>query len=121
MARVYIIILGISELKWMGMGEFNSEENCIYYFGQESLRRNGIALQSTRVWNAVLECTLKNERIILVHFQGKPLIITVIQVYAPMTKTEEAEGDQFYEDLQYLLKLTPKKDACYLEEKLWQT
>ena len=108
MVRVNIDILGISELKWTGMGEFNSDDHSIYYFGQESLRRNGVAIMvNKRVQNAVLGCNLKNDRMISVHFQGKPLSITVIQVYAPTTNAKEAEW--FYEDLQDLLELTPKK------------
>ena len=84
MARVNINILGISELKWTGIGDFNSDDHYIYYCGQESLRRNGIALiVNKRVWNAVLGCNLKSNRMISVHFQGKPFNITVIQVYAP--------------------------------------
>ena len=90
MARVNINILGISELKWTGMGEFNLDEHYIYYCGQESLRRNGVApVVNRRVQNAVLGCSLKNDRMILVYFQGKPFSITVIQVYAPMTDDEE--------------------------------
>ena len=87
MTRVNIDILGISELKWTGMGEFNSDDHCIYYCGQESLRRNGVAMMvNKRVRNAVLGCNLKNNRMISVHFQGKPSNITVIQVYAqPVT------------------------------------
>ena len=109
MARVKINILGISELKWTGMGEFNSDENYIYYFGQESLRRNGVAIMvNKRVWNAVLGCNLKNDRMISVHFQGKPFNITVILVYAPTSNAEEAEVEQFYEYLQDLLELTPQ-------------
>ena len=101
MARVNIDILGISELKWIGMGEFNSDDHYIYYCGQESLRRNGVALiVNKRVQNAVLGCNLKNNRMISVHFQGKPLNITVIQVYAPTSTAEEAEVEWFYEDLQ---------------------
>ena len=89
-------------------GEFNSDDHSIYYFGQESLRRNGVALiVNQRVQNAVLGCNLKNDRMISVHFQGKPLSITVIQVYAPTTNAKEAEW--FYEDLQDLLELTHKK------------
>ena len=92
MARVNIDILGISELKWTRMGEFNSDDPYIYYCGQESLRRNGVALiVNKRVQNAVLGCNLKNDRMIFVHFQGKPFIITVIQVYAPTSNAEEAE------------------------------
>jgi len=108
MARVNIDILGISELKWTGMDEFNSDDHCIYYCGQESLRRNGIAvIVNKRVQNAVLGCNLKNDRIISVHFQGKPFNIRVIQVYAPTSNAKEAEVEQFYEDLQDLLELTP--------------
>ena len=115
MARVNIDILGISELQWTGMGEFNSDDHYIYYCGQESLRRNGVAIMvNKRVQNAVLGCNLKNDRIISVRFQDKPFIITVIQVYAPTTNAEEAEVDQFYEDLKDLLELTPKKDVFFL-------
>ena len=92
MARVNIDILEISELKWTGMGDFNSDDHYIYYCGQESLRRNGVAIMvNKRVRNAVLGCNLKNDRMIFVHFQGKPFHITVIQVYAPTTNAEEAE------------------------------
>ena len=92
MARVNVNILGISELKWTGMGEFNSDDHNIYYCGQESLRRNGVAIMvNKRVRNAVLGCNLKNDRMISVHFQGKPFNITVIQVYAPTSNAEEAE------------------------------
>ena len=101
MVRINIDILGISELKQMGMGEFNSDDHYIYYSGQESHRRNGVTLIiSKRVQNAVLGCNLKNDRMILVCFQGKPFNITVIQVYAPTTN---AEVDRFYEDLEDLL------------------
>ena len=104
MARVNVDVLGISELKWTGMGEFNSDDHYIYYCGQESLRRNGVAIiVNKRVWNAVLGCNLKNDRMISVRFQGKPSYITVIQVYAPTSNAEEAEIEQFYEDLQDLL------------------
>ena len=110
MTRVNIDILGISELKWTGMGEFNSDDHYIYYCGQESLRRNEVAIMvNKRVRNAVLGCNLKNDRIISVHLQGKPFNITVIQVYAPTSNAEEAEVERFYEDLQDLLELTPKK------------
>ena len=96
MARVNIDILGISELKWTGMGEFNSDNHNIYYCGQESFRRNGVALiVNKRVWNAVLGCDLKNDRMISVHFQGKLFNITVIQVYAPTSNAEEAEVEHF--------------------------
>ena len=104
MARVNIDILGISELKWTGMGEFNSDDHYIYYCRQESLRRNGVAIMvNKRVRNAVLGCNLKNNRMISVHFQGKPFNITVIQVYALTSNAKEAEVEQFYEDLQDLL------------------
>ena len=100
MERVNINILGISELKWTGMGEFNSDDHCIYYCGQESLRRNGVALMvNKRVRKAVLDCNLKNDRRISVRFQGKPFNIIVIQVYAPTSNAEEAEVERFYEDL----------------------
>ena len=104
MARVNINILGISKLKWTGMGEFNSDDHSIYYCGQESLRRNGVAIMvNKRVRNAVLECNLKNDRMISVRFQGKPFNITVIQVYVRNSNAEEAEVERFYEDLQDLL------------------
>ena len=91
MARVNINILGINELKWIGMGEFNSDDHDIYYCGQESLRRNGVALiVNKRVQNAVLGCSLKSDRMISVCFQGKPFNITIIQVYAPTSNAEEA-------------------------------
>ena len=100
MARVNIDILGISELRWTGMGNFNSDDHYIYYCGQESLRRNGVAMiVNRRVQNVVLGCSLKNDRMISVHFQGKPFNITVIQVYVPTSNAEEAEVEQFYEDL----------------------
>ena len=115
MARVNVDILGISELKWTGMGEFNSDDYYIYYCGQESLRRNGVAIMvNKRVQNAVLGCSLKNDRMISVRFQGKPFNITVIQVYAPTSNAEEAEVEPFYEDLQDLLELTPKKDVLFI-------
>ena len=104
MARVNVYILGISELKRTGMGEFNSDEHYIYYCGQESLRKNGVTIMvNRRVQNAVLWCNLKNDRMISVHFQGKPFNITVIQVYAPTSNAEEAEVEWFYEGLQDLL------------------
>ena len=115
MARVNIDILGISELKWTGMGEFNSDDHFIYYCGQESLRRNGVAIVvKKRVKNAVLGCSLRNNRMISVHFQGKPFNITVIQAYAPTSNAEEAEVERFYEDLQDLLELTPPKDVLFI-------
>ena len=110
MTIVNIDILGISELIWTGMGEFNSDYHYIYYAGQESLRRNGGAIiVNKRVRNAVHGCNLKNDRMISVHFQGKPFNITVIQAYAPISNAEEAEVEQFYEELQDLLELTPQK------------
>ena len=100
MARVNINILGINEPKWTRMGEFNSMTISIYYCGQESLGRNGVAIiVNKRIRKAVLGCNHKNNRMISVHFQGKPFNITVIQVYAPTSNTEEAEVEQFYEDL----------------------
>ena len=99
MARVNVDILGISELKWTRMGEFNSDDHYIYYCGQESLRRNGVAIMGNkRVQNAALGCNLKNDRMISVCFQDKPLNIMVIQVYAPTSNAEEAEIEWFYED-----------------------
>ena len=113
MARVNVNILGISKLKWTGMSEFNSDDHYIYYCGQESLRRNGVAiLVHKRVRNAVLGCNLKNGR--TVRFQGKPFNITVIQAYAPTSNTEEAEVEWFCEDRQDLLELTPQKDILYI-------
>ena len=104
MARVNIDILGISELRWTGMGEMNSDDHYIYYCGQESLRRNGVAIIGNKgVRKAVLGCNLKNDRMIHVCFQGKPFNIMVIQGYAPTSKAEEAEVELFYEDLQDLL------------------
>ena len=115
MARVNIDILGISELKWTGMGEFNSYDHFIYYCGQESLRRNGVAIiVNKRVRNAVLGCNLKNDRMISVHLQGKPFSITVIQVYASTSNAEETEVERFYEDLQDLLELTSPKDVLFI-------
>ena len=108
MARVNVNILGISELKWTGMDEFNSDDHYIYYCGQESLRRNGVTIMvNKRVQNAVLGCNLKNNRMISVHFQSKLFNITVIQAYAPTSNAEEAEVEWFYEDLQDLLELMP--------------
>ena len=103
MARVNTDILGISKLKWTGMGEFNSDDHYIYYCRQGSLRRN-----------AVLGCNLKNDRMISVRFQGKPFSITVIQVYAQISNAEDAEFEWFYEDLQDLLELTPKEDVLFI-------
>ena len=115
MARMNVDILGIRELKWIGMGEFNSDDHYIYYCGQESLRRNGVAIMvNKRVQNAVLGCNLKNDRMISVCFQGKPFNVTVIQVYAPTSNAEEAEVECFSEGLQDLLELTPKKDVLFI-------
>ena len=101
LARVNVDILGISKLRWTGMGEFNSDDHYIYYCGQEFLRRNGVAIIiNKRVRNAALGCSLKNDRMISVHFQGKPFNITVIQVYAPASNAEEVEVEWFCEDLQ---------------------
>ena len=100
MARVNTDILGISELIWTGMGEFNSDDHYIYYCGEESLRRNGLAIiVNERVQNAVLGCSLKNDRMISVHFQGKPFNVIVIQVNALTSNVEEAEVEWFFEDL----------------------
>ena len=113
MARVNI--LGIRELKWTGMGEFNLDDHYIYYCGQESLRRNGVAIIVNKIiQNAVLGCNLKNNRMISVHFQGKPFNIIVIQVYAPTSSVKEAEVEWFYEDLQDPLERTPKKDVFFI-------
>ena len=115
MARVNIDILGISELKWTGMGEFNSDDHYIYYCGQESLRRNGVAIIVTkRVQNAVLGCNFKNDRMISVRFQGKSFNITVTEVYALSSNAEEAEVEQCYEDLQDVSELTPPKDVIFI-------
>ena len=112
MARLNVDILGISKLKWTGMGGFNSDNHYLYYCAQESLRRNGVAIMvNKRVQNALLGCNLKNDRMISVHFQGKPFNSTVIQAYAPTSNTEEAEVEWFYEDLEDLLELTPQKDV----------
>ena len=115
LASMNFNILGISELKWTGMGEFNSEDHYIYYCGQESLRRNGIAIiVHKRVQNAVLGCNLRNDRMISIRFQGKPFNIMVTQAYVPASNIEEAEVEWFYEDLQDLLKLTPIKDVPFI-------
>ena len=125
MARVNVDILGISELKWTGMGEFNSDDHFISYCGQESLRRNGIAIiVNKRVRNAVLGCSLKNDRMISVRFQDKPFNIMVIQVYVQTSNAEEAEVERFYEDLKDLLELTPPKDVLFIISsvaQLWPT
>ena len=115
MARVNIDILEISELKWTGMGEFNSDDHHIYYCGQESLRRNGVSIiVNKKVWHAALGCDLRNDKMISVCIQGKPFNIMVIQVYAPTSNAEEAEVEWFYEDLQDLLELTSRKDLLFI-------
>ena len=122
MARVNVDILGISELKWTGMGEFNPDDHYIYYCRQDSLRRNGVTIMvNKRARNAVLGCNLKNDRMISVCFQGKPFNITVIQVYSPTSNREEAEVERFYEDLKDLLELTPKKDVLFIYLKSIQS
>ena len=113
--RVNIDIIGISKLRWTGMGEFNSDEHYIYYCGQESLRRNGVAIMvNKRVRSAVLRYNLKNDRMISVRLQGKPYTIMVIQVCAPTSNAEEAGVEWFYEDLQDLLELTLKKNVLFI-------
>ena len=115
MAKVNVDILGINKLKRTGMGEFNSDDHYIYDYGQEYLRRNGAAIiVEKRVRNAVLRCNFKNDRIVFVSFHGKPFNIMVIYVYALTSNAEEAEVEQFYEDLPDLLELTPKKDVLLL-------
>ena len=117
MARVNVDILGISELKWTGMSEFNSDDHYIYHCGQESLRINGVVIMvNKRVGNAVFGCNLKNDRMISVCFQGKLFNIMVIQVYSLTSNAEEAEVEQLYEDLQDLLELIPLKDVLFLIE-----
>ena len=115
MVRVNINILGISELKWTGMGGFNSDDHYIHYYGQEFLRRNGVTIIiKKRVQNAVLGCNLKSDTTICVCFQDKPFNITVIQICAPTSNAEEAEVERFFEDIQDLLELTPKRDVFSL-------
>ena len=119
MARVNINILGMRELKWTGMGDFNSDDNYIYYRRQESLRRNGVAIMvNKRVRNSVPGCSLKNDRMISVRLQGKPFNITVIQTYAPTSNAEEAKVEWFYEGLQDLLELTPQKKLQTLRNQI---
>ena len=116
MARLNVEILEISELKRTGMGEFNSDDHYIYYYGQESLRRNGIAIMvNKKVQNAELGCNLKNDKMISVRLQGKPFNITVMQVYAPTSNAEEAEVERFYEDLKDFLERTLKKMSFSLK------
>ena len=115
MARVIVNILGISELKWTGMGEYNSDNHYIYYCRQASLRRNGVAIMvNKRVQNAALGSNLKNERMISVHFQDKPFNIRIIQVYTPNSNVKEAEVEWFYENPQDLLELTHKKYVLFI-------
>ena len=115
MSSVNVTILGISKLKWTGMGEFNSDDHYIYYCGLEYLRRNGVAIMvNKKAQNAVLGCSLKNDRMISVSLQGKPFNIAVMQVHAPTSNAEEAEVEQIYEDLQDLPELTPKKDVLFI-------
>ena len=115
MAKVSVNILGISKLKLTGMGKFNSYDYYIYYYEQKSIRRNGVAIiVNERVQNAVLGCSLKNDRMVSVRLQGKPFNIMVIQVYAPTSNAEEAEVEWLYEDLQDLSELTPKKDVLFI-------
>ena len=117
MVRINIDILGISKLKWMRMGKFNSHEHYIYYCVQQSHRRNRIALIiSQKIQNTVLGYNLKNDRMILVCLQGKPFNIRVIQVHAPITDSEEVEADQFCENLEDLLVLTPNKDVLFIRD-----
>ena len=119
MARVNINILGISKLKWTGMGEFNSDDHYIYHRGQESLKRNGVGLTvNKRVRNAVLGCSLKHNSMISVHFQGKPFNIRAIQVCAPTSNAEEVAVEWFYEELQDFLELTPPKDVLFINRGL---
>jgi len=119
MARVNINILGISEPKWIGIGEFNSDDHYIYYCGKESLKRNGVAIiVNKRVLNAVLGCNLKNDRMISLCFQGKPFNVIVIQVFALTSNVEEAEAELFYEDLQGPLEPKPEKRCLFHYRKL---
>ena len=111
MASVNIDILGINELKWMGMGKFNSDNHYIYYCEQESLRRSGVALKVNKRVPSAVWVQSQNDRMILDHLQGKPFNITVIQVYAPTTNAKEAEDEPFYQDLKELLELIPKKNT----------
>ena len=115
MARVSVDILGISELKWTVMGIFNSDDRYVYFCGQESLRRNGVAIiVNERVEKCSTWMQSQKWQMNFVRFQGKTVNITVIQVYAPTSNAEEAEVEQFYEDLQDLLELTPKKDVLFI-------
>ena len=118
MIRVNTDMLGISELKWTGMGNFNSCERFTYYCGQETLRRKWVALiVNERVWNAGLGHNLINDTMISVHFQAKPFNITAIQVYAPISNAEEPELERFYEDLQDFTEWTPKKKKMFISSE----
>ena len=111
MARVNFDIVGISEIRWTGLGEFNSDGHYLYYCGQESLRINGVPIISTKESEMqYLDAISKNDRMPSVHFQGKPFNITAIHIYAQTTNAKEAEVEQFYQDIQDLLELIPKKD-----------
>ena len=122
MARVNIDILGINELKWTGMGEFNSDDHYIYCYGQECLRRNGGAIiVNKRVHNAVHGCNLKNNRMISAHFQGKPFSTTVMQVYTPTSNTEEAEAEWFYEDFLELKQTNKKRCPFHYRGLEWKS
>ena len=115
MVRVNIAILGISELKWIGIGEINSDEYYIYYCGKNPLEKNGVAIiVNERAWNAVLRCNLKNNRMISIHFQGKSSNITVIQVYTPTTNATKDEVEMLYENQQDLIELTPQKGVLFI-------
>ena len=115
MVRVNIAILGISELKWIGIGEINSDEYYIYYCGKNPLEKNGVAIiVNERAWNAVLRCNLKNNRMISIHFQGKSSNITVIQVYTPTTNATKDEVETLYENQQDLIELTPQKGVLFI-------
>ena len=114
MARLNVNILGISKLKWTGMGEFNSDDHYIYYCGQKSLRRNGVAIVVNKSPKCSTWMQSQKRQNDLCSFQGKPFNITVIQVYAPTSNTEEVEVERFYEDLQDLLELTPKNDVLFI-------
>ena len=121
MASVNINILGISELKWTGMGEYNSDDHYISYCGQESLRRNGITLiVSKRIWNAVLGCSLKNDRMISVHFQGKPFSVTVIQVYTSTSNADEAEVEWLASLVAQRLKCLPAMRETWVQSLGWE-
>ena len=121
-ARVNVEILGISELKWTGMGEFNSDYHNICYCGQESLRRNGVAIMvNKRVQNAVLACNLKNDRMISVRFQSKPFNITVIQAYAPISNAEEAEFERFKRPPRPFRTNIPKRCPFHYRGQEWQS